>query len=30
MRVSRGELWAGRAFLVALMAFTIMPFISIL
>jgi raffinose/stachyose/melibiose transport system permease protein len=29
MRVSRSELWAGRALLVALMAFTILPFISI-
>jgi len=29
MRVARGELWAGRAFLVALMAITILPFISI-
>ena len=29
MRVARGELWAGRALLVALMAFTILPFISI-
>lgn len=29
MRVARGELWAGRVFLVALMAFTILPFISI-
>lgn len=29
MRVARGELWTGRAFLMALMAFTILPFISI-
>jgi len=29
MRVARSELWAGRAFLVALMAITILPFISI-
>src|SRR5579871_1919717 len=29
MRVSRTELWTGRAFLVALMAFTLLPFISI-
>ncbi|HUI87424.1 MAG TPA: carbohydrate ABC transporter permease [Anaerolineales bacterium] len=29
MRVARGELWAGRAFLLALMTFTILPFISI-
>ncbi len=29
MRIARGELWTGRAFLVALMAFTILPFISI-
>ncbi len=29
MRVARGELWAGRALLVALMAFTLLPFISI-
>ena len=29
MRVGRIELWTGRAFLVALMAFTILPFISI-
>ncbi|MHB8750897.1 MAG: carbohydrate ABC transporter permease, partial [Aggregatilineales bacterium] len=29
MRVARSELWAGRALLVALMAFTILPFISI-
>jgi raffinose/stachyose/melibiose transport system permease protein len=29
MRVARGELWTGRVFLVALMAFTILPFISI-
>ena len=29
MRVARGEIWAGRALLVALMAFTILPFISI-
>ena len=29
MRVARGELFAGRALLLALMAFTIMPFISI-
>jgi raffinose/stachyose/melibiose transport system permease protein len=29
MRVARGELWAGRALLVALMAITILPFISI-
>jgi raffinose/stachyose/melibiose transport system permease protein len=29
MRVARGELWTGRAFLVALMAFTILPFVSI-
>jgi raffinose/stachyose/melibiose transport system permease protein len=29
MRISRGELWAGRALLLALMAFTILPFISI-
>ncbi len=29
MRVARGELWAGRALLLALMAFTILPFISI-
>ncbi len=29
MRAARGELWAGRALLLALMAITIMPFISI-
>lgn len=29
MRVGRGELWAGRSFLIALMLFTILPFISI-
>ncbi len=29
MKVSRGELWTGRVFLLALMAFTILPFISI-
>ncbi len=29
MRVARSELWAGRAFLVALMIITILPFISI-
>jgi raffinose/stachyose/melibiose transport system permease protein len=29
MKVARGELWAGRALLLALMAFTILPFISI-
>ncbi len=29
MRVARSELWAGRGFLLALMAFTILPFISI-
>jgi len=29
MKVARGELWAGRALLVALMAITILPFISI-
>ena len=29
MRVSRGEIWSGRLFLLALMAFTILPFISI-
>jgi raffinose/stachyose/melibiose transport system permease protein len=29
MRVARGELWAGQALLVALMAITILPFISI-
>ncbi len=29
MRVSRTELWSGRALLVALMLFTILPFISI-
>ena len=29
MRVARGELWAGRAFLLVLMTFTILPFISI-
>lgn len=29
MTISRGELWAGRVFLVALMAFTILPFVSI-
>src|SRR5512135_1929238 len=29
MRVARSELWAGRAFLLALMAITILPFISI-
>jgi raffinose/stachyose/melibiose transport system permease protein len=29
MRVSHGELWAGRTFLLALMAITILPFISI-
>ena len=29
MKVGRSELWAGRAFLVGLMAFTILPFISI-
>ncbi len=30
MRISRGELYAGRALLVAIMAVTILPFISIL
>ena len=29
MRVARSELWAGRALLLALMAVTILPFISI-
>ncbi len=29
MRVARSELWSGRVFLVALMAFTVLPFISI-
>lgn len=29
MRVARGELWSGRALLLAMMAFTILPFISI-
>lgn len=29
MRVGRSELWAGRTFLVILMSFTILPFISI-
>lgn len=29
MKVGRSELWAGRAFLVGLMAFTLLPFISI-
>lgn len=29
MRVARGELWTGRALLMALMAFTLLPFISI-
>jgi raffinose/stachyose/melibiose transport system permease protein len=29
MRVSHGELWGGRAFLLGLMAITILPFISI-
>ena len=29
MKIGRGELWAGRALLLALMAFTILPFISI-
>jgi raffinose/stachyose/melibiose transport system permease protein len=29
MKVARGELWAGRVLLLALMAFTILPFISI-
>jgi raffinose/stachyose/melibiose transport system permease protein len=29
MKVNRGELWAGRAYLVMLMLFTIMPFVSI-
>ena len=29
MKVARSELWTGRVFLVALMAFTILPFISI-
>jgi raffinose/stachyose/melibiose transport system permease protein len=29
MRIARGELWTGRAFLLALMAITILPFISI-
>jgi raffinose/stachyose/melibiose transport system permease protein len=29
MRVARGELWAGRALLIVLMAITILPFISI-
>jgi len=29
MRVARGELWAGRSLLLALMAFMILPFISI-
>jgi raffinose/stachyose/melibiose transport system permease protein len=29
MRVAHGELWTGRAFLVVLMAFTLLPFLSI-
>ena len=29
MKIGRGELFAGRALLAALMAFTILPFISI-
>ncbi len=29
MRVGRGELWGGRLFLLALMAFTLLPFVSI-
>ena len=29
MKVGQGELWAGRALLLALMAFTVLPFISI-
>ena len=29
MKVARSELWTGRIFLIALMAFTILPFISI-
>ncbi len=29
MRVARSEVWAGRALLIALMAFTLLPFISI-
>ena len=29
MRVARGELWTGRALLLALMAFTLLPFISL-
>lgn len=29
MKVARGELWSGRIFLILLMVFTIMPFISI-
>jgi raffinose/stachyose/melibiose transport system permease protein len=29
MRVARSEIWAGRALLLALMAFTLLPFISI-
>ncbi len=29
MRMARGEVWAGRGLLLALMAFTILPFISI-
>jgi raffinose/stachyose/melibiose transport system permease protein len=29
MRIARGELWTGRAFLLALMAITILPFVSI-
>ncbi len=29
MRVARSELWAGRGFLIALMALTILPFLSI-
>ncbi|MCX8026202.1 MAG: hypothetical protein N3A60_13465, partial [Thermanaerothrix sp.] len=29
MRLGRVELWTGRLFLIALMAFTILPFISI-
>ena len=29
MKVARGEIWSGRVLLLALMAFTILPFISI-
>lgn len=29
MRIARGELWTGRALLVALMAFTLLPFLSL-